>query len=394
MKWKTKNLSHLCDIQSGLWKGKKGPYTKIPVLRNTNFNADGNLNYSNAIELSVETKQLESRKILPYDIILEKSGGGDKTPVGRVCIHNLNFNKLFSFSNFTARIRVLDTKILNPRFLHKFLYYLYLTGKTENMQRNSTGIRNLQLSMYKKINVPIPTLTEQDNIITKFDNIFPEIDRNILITKNQIKKFDEIYETFINKNFRNNLEKYPQTTVGESCQFFNGKAHEKDINENGTFSVVNSKFISSEGKIQKFTNKQMFPLVKGDLLMVMSDVPNGKTLAKTYLVEKDNKYSLNQRICCIRTKKYKPEFLKFIVNRHPHFLKFNNGENQTNLRKENILSCKLPEISKNDQENLIVKLNNFSSKFREAKLLYIMKLNNYVQLRKSIFSAEFKSIQI
>ena len=70
------------------------------------------------------------------------------------------------------------------------------------------------------------------------------------------------------------------TTLGESCEFFNGKAHEKDIAENGKYIVVNSKFISSDGTKFKRTNEQMFPLYKGDIVMVMSDVPNGKALAK------------------------------------------------------------------------------------------------------------------
>jgi hypothetical protein len=33
------------------------------------------------------------------------------------------------------------------------------------------------------------------------------------------------------------------TTLGKSCEFFNGKAHEKSIDENGKYIVVNSKFI-------------------------------------------------------------------------------------------------------------------------------------------------------
>jgi hypothetical protein len=30
------------------------------------------------------------------------------------------------------------------------------------------------------------------------------------------------------------------TTLGKSCEFFNGKAHEKSIDENGKYIVVNS----------------------------------------------------------------------------------------------------------------------------------------------------------
>ena len=131
------------------------------------------------------------------------------------------------------------------------------------------------------------------------------------------------------------------TTLGESCQFFNGKAHEKDIDKEGQFVVVNSKFISSDGEVKKFTAKQMFPLVEDDIVMVMSDVPNGKALAKCYVIEENDKYSLNQRICAIRTTEFNIRFLYYQLNRHPYLLAFNNGENQTNLRKGDILNCPL-----------------------------------------------------
>jgi type I restriction enzyme S subunit len=132
-----------------------------------------------------------------------------------------------------------------------------------------------------------------------------------------------------------------ETTLGESCEFYNGKAHENQIDDQGEFIVVNSKFISSDGMTIKKTREALFPLYKNDIVMVMSDVPKGKALAKCYLIEEDNKYSLNQRICAIRSNKINTKFLYYHLNRHPHLLSFDNGENQTNLRKNDILKCPL-----------------------------------------------------
>ena len=136
-------------------------------------------------------------------------------------------------------------------------------------------------------------------------------------------------------------EDWLETTLGKSCEFYNGKAHENQIDDNGEFIVVNSKFISSDGITIKRTNKALFPLYKNDIVMVMSDVPNGKALAKCYFIEENNKYSLNQRICAIRSNKFDVKYLYYHLNRHPYLLSFNNGENQTNLRKDDILKCPL-----------------------------------------------------
>ena len=52
-------LGDLCNTISGLWTGKKPPFEKATVIRNTNFTKDCNLDLSNVAVLDVETKQLK-----------------------------------------------------------------------------------------------------------------------------------------------------------------------------------------------------------------------------------------------------------------------------------------------------------------------------------------------
>ena len=85
--------------------------------------------------------------------------------------------------------------------------------------------------------------------------------------------------------------------------------------------------------------------------MVMSDVPNGRALAKCVLIDEDNKYTLNQRICCFRNYELNAIFLLYVLNRHEYFLSFDDGDSQTNLRKNDILACPiiLPPIQLQNQ---------------------------------------------
>lgn len=173
------------------------------------------------------------------------------------------------------------------------------------------------------------------------------------------------------------------TTLGESCQFFNGKAHEKDIDAEGAYVVVNSKFISRDGKVRKYTGKQMFPLFEDDIVMVMSDVPNGKALAKCYIIEENDKYSLNQRICSIRTKEFDIRFLYYQLNRHPYFLAFNNGENQSNLRKGDILNCPLWKPSVEIQEQIVELLDETLEQIEQSKYNIEKNIKNTKELFQS-----------
>jgi type I restriction enzyme S subunit len=183
------------------------------------------------------------------------------------------------------------------------------------------------------------------------------------------------------------------TTLGKSCEFFNGKAHEKSIDENGKYIVVNSKFISQEGRVVKRTKEQMFPLFKGDIVMVMSDVPNGKALAKCFIIDKDDTYSLNQRICCIRSKEFDTRYLYYQLNRHEHFLAFNNGENQTNLRKDDILACPLIKPSMEQQRKISEAIDSSIHQLNNARMNVLRNIESSGELFQGHLSKIFSNEQ-
>lgn len=123
------------------------------------------------------------------------------------------------------------------------------------------------------------------------------------------------------------------------ASYRNGKAHERSIDPNGRFVVVNSKFVSTDGGVAKYSNMQIEPLYKGEIAFVLSDVPNGKAIARTFLVDCNDKYTLNQRIAGItpdnRTFSY---FLHVLMNRNKYFLAFDDGAKQTNLSVDDVLN--------------------------------------------------------
>ena len=172
--WQKKTMDELCQFINGLWKGEKPPFVNVGVFRNTNFTKDGMLDDSDIAYLDVELKKFETRRLVYGDLILEKSGGGPKQPVGRSSLFDKEDGE-FSFSNFTAVMRVIDPKVLDFRFLHKFLYWTHLSGVTETMQTHSTGIRNLDGEAYRNMEVPVPPLPEQRRIVAILEEAFDGI---------------------------------------------------------------------------------------------------------------------------------------------------------------------------------------------------------------------------
>jgi type I restriction enzyme S subunit len=137
--------------------------------------------------------------------------------------------------------------------------------------------------------------------------------------------------------FKNDGE-WVETTLNQVANYENGKAHEKEISANGKYKVVNSKFISTDGLVVKFTDSANLKANIGDILMVLSDIPNGKAIAKCFYVDKENTYTVNQRICKITPKIIDNKFLFYIQNRNRYFLTFDDGVKQTNLRKDTVLA--------------------------------------------------------
>jgi type I restriction enzyme S subunit len=155
-------LEQLLDLSdSGVW-GDEDSESGVSVLRSTNFNRDGTIDFSNLTFRAIEERKRSAKILQDGDILLEKSGGGPKQPVGRVCLYRGHALQ-HSFGNFIARLRP-RSEILSE-FLFYFLWYFHATGKTCHYQKQTTGIRNLEYKRFLSIGVPVPPLPEQRSIV-------------------------------------------------------------------------------------------------------------------------------------------------------------------------------------------------------------------------------------
>jgi len=188
-KWPMVELGVIAEFTSGLWKGEKEPYQVIKILRNTNFTKDGRLNLQDIAELPVEINKLKNKLLKYGDIILEKSGGGPTQPVGRVAFFDIIDNETYSFSNFTSRLRLITNEII-PKYCWLCLTYLYQKGYTENLQKRTSGIRNLDIAAYKNLLIPLPPLEVQREIVVEIEGYQKIIDGARQVVENWKPQID------------------------------------------------------------------------------------------------------------------------------------------------------------------------------------------------------------
>lgn len=188
--------------------------------------------------------------------------------------------------------------------------------------------------------------------------------------------------------FKNNGD-WIKTTLNEVADYENGKAHEKEISETGKYKVVNSKFISTEGEVVKYSNSANLKANIGDILMVLSDIPNGKAIAKCFYVDADDTYTVNQRICKITPTNIDNKFLFYTQNRNKYFLAFDDGVKQTNLRKDTVLSFPFlkPKDPKEQQ-----KIANCLTKIDDLVTTQTLKIEGLQQHKRGLMQKLFPNV--
>ena len=162
--------------------------TGTKVLRTTNFTPEGRINYDDVVVRSINESKVEKKRLHCGDIILEKSGGTEKTPVGRVVFCDESIEEsIYLCNNFTQAMRVNQT-IAIPRYVFYFMWNLHCSGRTDLLQNKTTGIRNLQVKSYLNEECPLPTLDEQRKIAAVLDKVSDLIAKR----RQQLDKLDEM----------------------------------------------------------------------------------------------------------------------------------------------------------------------------------------------------------
>ena len=263
--------------------------------------------------------------------------------------------------------------------MNGYFFYLYFSNHFYDriMQMTAkSSVDSVRREMIANMKILIPTLPEQTAIATVLsdtDNLIQALEKKI--AKKELIKKGAMQELLEPK------EEWEVKRLTDIVYYIHGKAHEKHIVEYGKYIVVNSKFISTEGKVAKTSNYNFCQANKGDVLTVLSDLPNGKALAKCYYVQQDEKYAINQRICIWRSKKSHPLFLFYLLNRNKYFLKFDDGVSQTHILNHHIEKFELSiPIAYEEQVRIATILSDMNNEIESLQ----EKLSKYKQLKQGL----------
>lgn len=164
-------LTPLRDIlllaDAGTWGTDGDSMSGAPVLRSTNI-ADYRLDLGDVAWRTLPPGHRSSKRLETGDILVTASSGSSEH-IGKCCLFEQpEDDRPFYFSNFTLRLRV-DSHKANPRWLYHWLKSDLGRANLTALNSTTSGLRNLNKTLYVSQKLSVPPLAEQRRIAAVLD---------------------------------------------------------------------------------------------------------------------------------------------------------------------------------------------------------------------------------
>nr|WP_321317119.1 restriction endonuclease subunit S [uncultured Campylobacter sp.] len=199
--------------------------------------------------------QILSTKLQDGDLIIEKSGGGDKMPVGRSVVfeQNLFGAKEVLFANFCQCFRPLN---INNKFFAHTMKAFYQNNNMRFFFNQTTGIQNLSIFNIVNAFLPLPPLDEQKKIVEFLDKKCEIIDKRLENLERKINTLKEYKKSLISecvtKGLNSRILEFKDSKIPwigqipKHWKISKIKYVAKIRSENSSFNAENDKYIGLE----------------------------------------------------------------------------------------------------------------------------------------------------
>lgn len=320
------------------------------------------VNVFNNPAVSVETETFvrvapgERQRTLQRGDILFTGSSETVDGVGMSSVVTQEVREPLYLNSFCIGYRLNDPTTIDPDFA-KHLFRSRELRK--QLVRTAHGVTRFNVSKARLAQVKIPLLPlEVQHEIARILDDLNELEAELETALETEAKARRIQQS----HYRNEVlgPREPSSperfaALSDVVDFINGKPHERLVAADGTIALLTARFISTAGNSARWVNPDdaLTPARRGDIAMVMSDLPNGRALARCFYVEADGKYTANQRVCLLRVKDPKTTLARYLyhfLDRNPQLLAYDNGQDQTHLKKGQILGVRVPIVPLRDQE--------------------------------------------
>lgn len=267
--------------------------------------------------------------------------------------------------------------------LHDFVdaeyFYQLLSSPLVNDQFHNLAsgsvVKNISGDLVKKVELPIPPLTEQKQIVAILDKAFTAIDTAIANAEQNLKNAKELFESYLQNVFENKGDNWEEKRFDEICVLQRGFDLPTRLRKEGDYPLVSSNGITDYVDIWKVKSPGVSTGRSG-------------TIGNVHYIEKDY-FPLN-------TSLYIKEFHGNYERCIYYFLKqfdlsrFQSGAGVPTLNRNNVHPEKVYfPISKDEQKQIVKKLDELSDECKKLEAIYIQKIVDLEELKKSVLQKAF-----
>ena len=381
--WQTVKLGEICDLTGGGTPSKQeASYYDGDILWATV--RDMSADELNKTEHKITQKGLEnsSSKVIRSGNIIIASRVG----LGKACI----LGQDTAINQDLRGVLPKKKEVIETRYL--FYWFKSVSNYIISAGRGAT-VHGVTLPFLNSLELPLPPLPVQKQIVEKLDVAFANIDKAINATEKNIENAEALFYSTCKKVI--NSIQSDKSSLGSFAEISSGGTPSKKTKEfwdgniawfssgelNDLYTKDPDDRITEEGLGK--SNAKLFP--KGSLLIGMYDT----AALKMSILDREGTF--NQAICGLKpNNRVDMQYIYYALNVvKPEVLKLRSGVRQQNLNQSKIKNIEIifPELV--IQKEISYKLNKIFQKQDKLIEIYEQKLSHLISLKSSIFNHAF-----
>lgn len=176
----------------------------MPVYRIPNIDfKKGILDKTDLKFASFDDSEKSSLMLKSGDILIIRSNGSLNL-VGRAAlVYNTDTNGLYA--GYLMRLRIKDTEKLLPKFLLHFLNSGKARAYIEEKAKSTSGVNNINSEEISDLQIPVPTLAEQERIVAEIERRFERADALETAVDRALNDAEKLKQAVLKKAFSGEL---------------------------------------------------------------------------------------------------------------------------------------------------------------------------------------------
>jgi restriction endonuclease S subunit len=398
--WAWTTLGAIAEIVGGVTKDSKrqnqSGLVEVPYLRVANVQR-GWLDLDNVAAIRVPPAKAEALRLQPGDVLFNEGGDRDKLGRGWVwdgqipdCIHQ----------NHVFRARLHSSDVL-PKFLS---HYGNSVGSRwfESAGRQTTNLASISLTALRKLPIPMPPAEEQRKIVEILEGHLSRLDagtEGVTRSLQRLGLWEAVaLQAVLGEESSGRVKLASLIHRIEAGRSYGGPARRADADEWGIIKVSAmtwGKFRPDENKAvpPEAINKR-FEIRPGDLLLSRANTTS--YVGASVLVDDTRPRLLlsDKSLRLVPVSNVDVRWLAAALaapdaRRQISVMATGTKDSMRNISQENLLSIMLPAASAEQQQRVVHRRQDITSRSRRAEAQFRETVRRAASLRRSVLAAAF-----